>query len=105
MPTNKGEQWYADWIVAADVCMDLPGSFQENKNEVLLRLDKLLLQQDDVLEQVADRRHFTARKRGGSRTRYKKVSKLQIKNFLLHNVNSQQSGIFVSNLSLFTQIY
>lgn len=45
MPTNKGEQWYADWIVAADVCMDLPGSFQENKNEVLLRLDKLLLQQ------------------------------------------------------------
>lgn len=45
MPTKKGEQWYADWIVAADVCMDLPGSFQKNKNEVLLRLDKLLLQQ------------------------------------------------------------
>lgn len=44
MPTKKGEQWYVDWIVA-DVCMDLPGSFQENKNEVLLRLDKLLLQQ------------------------------------------------------------
>lgn len=45
MPTKKGEQWYADWIVAANVCMDLPGSLQESKNEVLLRLDNLLRQQ------------------------------------------------------------
>lgn len=46
MPTKKGEQWYADWIVAADVYTgSLPGSFQESKDEVLLRLDNLLHQQ------------------------------------------------------------
>ncbi|TGZ50512.1 Uncharacterized protein DBV15_05247 [Temnothorax longispinosus] len=76
MPTKKGEQWYADWIVAADVCTDLPGSLQESKDEVLLRLDNLLRQQDDELAgmHVADnKRHFAAKKRGGSKTRYKKV--------------------------------
>lgn len=45
MLTKKGEQWYADWIVMTDVCMDLPGSFRESKDEVLLRLDNLLRQQ------------------------------------------------------------
>lgn len=45
MPTKKGEQWYADWIVAADVCTNLPGSLQESKDEILLRLDNLLRQQ------------------------------------------------------------
>jgi len=44
MPTKKGEQWYADWIVAAGVCTDLPGSLQ-SKDEVLLRLDNLLREQ------------------------------------------------------------
>ncbi|XP_025269415.1 pleckstrin homology domain-containing family G member 5 isoform X3 [Camponotus floridanus] len=104
MPTNKGEQWYADWIVAADVCMDLPGSFQENKNEVLLRLDKLLLQQDDVLEQVADRRHFTARKRGGSRTRYKKATNFRRRvNTLSHPAAppyGRHSDYYHSNIDL-----
>lgn len=45
MPTKKGEQWYTDWIVTADVCTDLSGSLQESKDEVLLRLDNLLRQQ------------------------------------------------------------
>jgi len=45
MPTKKGEQWYADWIVAADVYMDLAGSPRDSKDEVLHRLDELLRQQ------------------------------------------------------------
>ncbi|KYM96381.1 hypothetical protein ALC62_13033 [Cyphomyrmex costatus] len=73
MPTKKGEQWYADWIVAAGVCTYLPGSLQ-SKDEVLLRLDNLLRQRDDELAGVhaADKRHFTAKKRGDSKMRYKK---------------------------------
>lgn len=45
MPTKKSERWYADWIVTADVCTDLPGSLQDSKDEVLRRLDNLLRQQ------------------------------------------------------------
>ncbi|XP_072757846.1 pleckstrin homology domain-containing family G member 5 isoform X5 [Anoplolepis gracilipes] len=104
MPTKKGEQWYADWIVAADVCMDLPWSFQDNKNEVLLRLDKLLLQQDDELEQAADRRHFTGRKRGGSKIRYKKATNLRRRvNTLSHPAAppyGRHSDYYHSNIDL-----
>ncbi|KYM81894.1 hypothetical protein ALC53_07686 [Atta colombica] len=77
MPTKKNEQWYADWIVEAGVCIDLPESLQ-NKDEVLLRLDNLLRQQDDELAGVhaADKRHFTAKKRGDSKVRYKKFQRV-----------------------------
>ncbi|EZA46826.1 hypothetical protein X777_01120 [Ooceraea biroi] len=79
MLTKKDERWYADWIVAADVYTDLPGSPRESKDEVLQRLDELLRQQGDELENTGmhaahSRRHFTARKKGACRTRYKKAS-------------------------------
>lgn len=37
------------------------------------------------LHDTDNKRHFTTMKRGGSKTRYKKVSKQRIKEFILHD--------------------
>ncbi|XP_036148214.1 pleckstrin homology domain-containing family G member 5 isoform X2 [Monomorium pharaonis] len=112
MPTKRGEQWYTDWIIAADVCTDLSRSLRENKDEVLLRLDNLLRQQDDELAEMhtADsKRHFAARKRRGDRTRYTKVTNLRRRvNTVSHPSASpygRHSDYYHSNIDLSTPPY
>ncbi|KYN43980.1 Pleckstrin homology domain-containing family G member 5 [Trachymyrmex septentrionalis] len=105
MPTKKSEQWYVDWIVEAGVCTDLPESLQ-SKDEVLLRLDNLLRQQDDELTgmHAADKRHFTAKKRGDSKVRYKKTTNLRRRvNTLSHPLAppyGRHSDYYHSNIDL-----
>ncbi|KAG7212046.1 hypothetical protein KM043_012402 [Ampulex compressa] len=80
MPAKKGDEWYTDWVVTTDLWVNLLPSSRGSKQEVLCRLDNLLRHQGSEFEYSeglsigSGKRHFTSRKRGGARQRYRKES-------------------------------